>query len=101
MHKRFCIHKKFPGTIVDNSGIPIPDVVVYVPSSKENTTSDFDGIFRVNANSGDEIQFTMLGFQKALMKAAQGMTVVMKDDEEGRLDEVVCNRIWYLRKREL
>ncbi len=81
--------QKISGTVVDNSGVPIPDVVVFAASTNENTTTDFDGIFSIKANPGDDIQFTMLGFEKALVKASQGMIVIMNDDKEGALDEVV------------
>jgi len=81
--------QQISGTVTDKTGLPIPDVVVLVPSTNENTTTDFDGKFTIKANEGDEIQFTMLSFKKTVLKATQGMTVIMQDDSDSQLGEVV------------
>ena len=81
--------QQISGTVTDKTGLPIPDVVVLVPSTNENTTTDFDGKFTVKANEGDEIQFTMMSFKKTILKATQGMTVILQDDSDSQLGEVV------------
>lgn len=81
--------QQISGVVTDKTGLPIPDVVVLVPLTNENTTTDFDGKFTINANEGDEIQFTMISFKKTIVKASQGMTVVLEDDSESQLGEVV------------
>lgn len=81
--------QQISGTVTDKTGLPIPDVVVLVPATNENTTTDFDGKFTINANEGDEIQFTMMSFKKMIIKATQGMTVVLQDDSDSQLGEVV------------
>lgn len=81
--------QEITGKVTDVNGMPLPDVIVLVLKTQENTVTDFDGYFSVKAVAGDEIQFSMLSFEKSVVPAAQGMIVVLKDDNRQNLDEVV------------
>jgi TonB-dependent starch-binding outer membrane protein SusC len=85
----FVQAQEIKGKVTDSNGIPIPDVIVLVLETKENTVTDFDGNFSIKANSGDEIQFSMLSFEKTVVKASSNMVVVLKDDNQSQLNEVV------------
>ena len=81
--------QEISGKVTDSNGMPLPDVIVLVLKSQENTVTDFDGNFKVKADVGDEIQFSMLSFEKVILPASIGMTVTLKDDNKQNLDEVV------------
>ena len=81
--------QEISGKVTDSNGMPLPDVIVLVLKSQENTVTDFDGNFKVKADVGDEIQFSMLSFEKVILTASIGMTVTLKDDNKQNLDEVV------------
>ena len=81
--------QEISGKVSDSNGMPLPDVIVLVVETKENTVTDFDGNFKVKASAGDEIQFSMLSFEKKILKASPGMVVVLADDTSKKLEEVV------------
>lgn len=81
--------QEISGKVTDSDGFPLPDVIVLVLETNENTLTDFDGNFRVKANVGDDIQFSMLSFVKTTVKASNGMVVVLADNSSKDLNEVV------------
>jgi TonB-dependent SusC/RagA subfamily outer membrane receptor len=85
----FIQAQEISGKVTDASGMPLPDVIVLVVKTQENTVTDFDGNFKIKAEVGDEIQFSMLSFQKTVVKASPNMVVAMKDDDQKQLGEVV------------
>lgn len=50
--------------------------------------TDYDGVFNIQATEGQTLVITSIGFKSQEVKAAQGMTVVMQEDN-ALLDEVV------------
>ena len=52
--------QEISGKVTDTNGMPLPDVIVLVLETQENTVTDFDGNFTVKALPGNEIQFSML-----------------------------------------
>jgi TonB-linked SusC/RagA family outer membrane protein len=81
--------QEISGKVTDSAGLPLPDVIVLVLETNENTLTDFDGNFTIKANLGDDIQFSMLSFVKTTLKATAGMTVVLADNNSKDLNEVV------------
>lgn len=81
--------QEITGKVTDINGMPLPDVIVLVVKTKENTVTDFDGKFKIKANEGDELQFSMLSFVKKTVPATNGMTVKLEDDNSKSLSEVV------------
>ena len=81
--------QEISGKVTDSAGLPLPDVIVLVLETNENTLTDFDGNFTIKANLGDDIQFSMLSFVKTTVKATAGMTVVLADNNSKDLNEVV------------
>ena len=81
--------QEISGKVTDSAGLPLPDVIVLVLETNENTLTDFDGNFTIKANLGDDIQFSMLSFVKTTVKATVGMSVVLADNTSKDLNEVV------------
>ena len=67
--------QELKGVIKDQNGLPLPGVSVMVIKTGNNTTSDFDGNFTIDAAIGDEIQFSMINFNKLILKAKADMVV--------------------------
>lgn len=77
------------GKVTDDKGQPLPGVNIAVSNAGDiNAAADFDGNFTIATTPGTELVFTMVGFATVKMKAAEGMTVVMKE-EANALNEVV------------
>lgn len=78
------------GTVHDETGEPLAGVFVTVENSKEGTTTDNRGHFRITVHDEATLEFSLIGFRKCTEKAKAGKTldVVMVQDNE-LLDEVV------------
>ncbi|MGC1203387.1 MAG: TonB-dependent receptor [Flavobacteriaceae bacterium] len=75
------------GTVTDETG-PLPGVSVVVKGTTTGTTTDFDGNFSINANTGDVLVFSYVGYDT---KEVQVKGAVMKVTLQSgvALDEVV------------
>lgn len=77
------------GTVVDEQGEPIIGASVFLKGSKNGVFSDIKGEFRLeNVAEGSPITISYIGCKTVEMKAAAGMRVVMREDNE-MLGEVV------------
>ena len=55
------------GTISDSDG-PLPGASIIVQGSNVGVTSDFDGNFTIEANEGDVLELSYVGFKTQLVK---------------------------------
>ena len=76
------------GVVKDTSGEPIIGANVIVKGTTNGTITDFDGNFLLNANKGDIIIISFIGYRSQEAQAAASMNIILKDDTE-LLDEVV------------
>lgn len=67
---------------------PIIGANVIVKGTTNGTITDFDGNFLLNANKGDIIIISFIGYRSQEAQAAASMNIILKDDTE-LLDEVV------------
>ena len=76
------------GLVKDTTGEPIIGANVVIKGTTNGTITDFDGNFQLNANKGDIIVISFIGYQPQEAQAAASMNIILKDDTE-LLDEVV------------
>lgn len=76
------------GTVTDAEGEPLIGAGVVVKGRTMGVITDYDGVFNIQASEGQTLVVTSIGFKQQELKAAQGMTVVMQEDN-ALLDEVV------------
>ena len=76
------------GIVKDTTGEPIIGANVIVKGTTNGTITDFDGNFLLNANKGDIIIISFIGYRSQEAQAAFSMNIILKDDTE-LLDEVV------------
>ena len=76
------------GIVKDTTGEPIIGANVIVKGTTTGTITDFDGNFLLNANKGDIIIISFIGYRSQEAQAAASMNIILKDDTE-LLDEVV------------
>ena len=76
------------GIVKDTTGEPIIGANVIVKGTTNGTITDFDGNFLLNANKGDIIIISFIGYRSQEAQAASSMNIILKDDTE-LLDEVV------------
>lgn len=87
----FAQERQVTGTVLDEGGMPIPGVSVYVKDTTLGTTTDFDGEFSLSV-SGDNLVlvFSYVGFQqKEIELGTQTTLQVTLDPDVQALDEIV------------
>lgn len=81
--------QKATGTVVDETGEPLPGVSIVVKGGQGGVASDLDGKFSLNAKPGDVLKFTYIGYKPVEVKFdGQPLSVTMNPDVE-TLDEIV------------
>ncbi|SFB06743.1 SusC/RagA family TonB-linked outer membrane protein [Algoriphagus aquimarinus] len=78
------------GIVSDKTGAPLPGVTIIVEGTTSGTVSDIDGKYSIDAEAGDVLVFSFIGFsqQKATIGNQVEINVIMLEDERA-LDEVV------------
>ena len=91
----FAQEKTISGTVSDNSGLPLPGVNIIVKGTSNGTQSDFDGNYTVNANVGQALVFSYVGFnsvERAVTAATSNISLQLTEDAES-LEEVVVTAL--------
>jgi len=79
------------GKVTDSSsGEALPGVSIVVKGTTNGTISNFDGVFTLNTNKGDIVQFSFVGYkpQEIVANGQKNLTVALVVDNE-ELEEVV------------
>lgn len=84
------VQNKISGKVTDEAGLPIPGVNVVVKGTSNNTQTDIDGNYTINAEKGDKLVFTFIGMNEAtaIVGSKSTVNVVMQSSAES-LDQVV------------
>lgn len=69
------------GIVKDTTGEPIIGANVIVKGTTNGTITDFDGNFLLNANKGDIIIISFIGYRSQEAQAAASMNIILKDDK--------------------
>ncbi|RZK13004.1 MAG: SusC/RagA family TonB-linked outer membrane protein [Flavobacterium sp.] len=80
--------QEIKGKVSDGAGLPLPGVNVTVSGTDRGTSTDFDGNFILNATLGEQLVFSMIGFESITVPSTSTMAVQMKE-ETNSLSEVV------------
>ncbi|WP_226334025.1 SusC/RagA family TonB-linked outer membrane protein [Echinicola marina] len=78
------------GKVLDGEGLPIPGVTVRIESTTKGTVTNIDGEYTINANEGETLVFSFVGFkeQKVQVGSQSIIDIVLEEDLQS-LDEVV------------
>ena len=91
------------GTVSEQeSGIPLPGVNVVIKGSNTGTTTDFNGNYQIDVESGDVLVFSYVGFttQEISFNGQLELNVMMSEDASA-LDEVVLIGYGSVKKEDL
>ena len=80
------------GLVKDNTGEPVIGANVVVKGTTNGTITDFDGNFQLNANQGDVIVISFIGYQAQELPAAAQMNVILSDDGRSGCDWLWCSQ---------
>lgn len=78
------------GTVIDDEGIPLAGVNILVEGTINGTQTDFDGNYSINAQPGQTLLFTYVGFkdERRTVGAETVLNIQMVEDAQA-LEEVV------------
>lgn len=94
--------KLITGTVVDSQNLPIPDVNISIENSQKGTTTNFDGKYSLEVNTGEVLVFSYLGFtsQKITYTNQSEINITLLADED-QLEEVVLIGYGSTKKRDV
>jgi TonB-linked SusC/RagA family outer membrane protein len=81
--------KAISGMVVDETGSPLPSVIIRLKGTNNVTTSEIDGLFKINAGIGDTLVFTFVGYTTKELAVSGSTITVQLIPELKLLDEVV------------
>ena len=86
------------GTVSDSSGVPLPGATVVVAGTSNGVTTDFDGVYSIEASEGDVLSVSYVGFitQNVTVGASASVNVTLASDNT--LEEVVVTALGITRE---
>lgn len=88
------------GLIKDTTGEPVIGANVVVKGTTNGTITDLDGVFQLQANKGELLTVSFIGYKSQEVPATASVNVILKDDTE-LLDEVVVIGYGSVKKSDL
>ena len=71
------VNAQITGTVVDDDGAPLPGASVVVKGTTTGSTTDFDGIFSLDAEVGDSLVVSYIGFETKEVSAQPNMSITL------------------------
>ena len=66
-----AVQQTITGTVTDSDGVLLPGASVMVQGTSIGTTTDFDGNFSIDANPGDVLEVSYVGFETTTIEVTQ------------------------------
>lgn len=85
----FAQQKTITGTVTDDTGLPLPGANVIIKGTSTGTQSDFDGNYSINANVGQTLTFSYVGFDTKEVKVENQNTISLSLNPGSTLETVV------------
>ncbi len=86
----FAQAQTITGTVVDESGLPLPGVNIVVKGTTTGVQTDFDGNYSIQASQGNVLVFSFVGFRPIEVPVAgQNNISVTLSQDTAVLDEVL------------
>lgn len=90
LNENEIIQNLVTGTVTDEMGLTLPGTSVLIKGKNKGTQTDFDGNFEIEADKGDVLIFSYLGYksQEVIITDNNVINIVLQEDASN-LDEVV------------
>ena len=89
----FAQQKTVSGTVSDENGLPLIGATVVISGTSSGTTTDFDGNYKINANTGDVLNFSYVGYADQNITVGASNTINTTLQPDNTLDEVVVTAL--------
>jgi TonB-linked SusC/RagA family outer membrane protein len=93
--------KNVKGVITDSDGMPLPGASVAVQGGQKGATTDFDGLYSIEAQKGQTLVFSYVGLetQSVIVGDATTINVKMNTASTNNLNEVVVTSLGIKKSR--
>jgi len=81
--------RQVTGTVLDESGAPLPGANIVVNGTSNGTQTDFDGHFSLDVQNGQELAVSYIGFKPEMLPIYSSVMNIRLDEDMQALDEVV------------
>ncbi len=81
------------GTVVDQTGAPVPFASVRVQGTGRGVTADENGAFSIQANQGEVLQISAVGIRAVNVSVGANTTYTVTVEKSGVLNEVVVTAL--------
>lgn len=88
-HKFNPFVKNVSGIITDASGTPLPGANVLIKGTSNGVTTDFDGMYSINPEGGEELAISYIGFVTSEIPIHSSVINLSLQEDVSMLDEVV------------
>ena len=85
--------KTITGVVSDNEGLPLPGATILVEGTSTGVTTDFDGNFSINAEEGDTLNISYVGYQSQSIVVGDQDTLSISLELGNELEEVVVTSL--------
>ncbi|MGC6401854.1 MAG: SusC/RagA family TonB-linked outer membrane protein [Flavobacteriaceae bacterium] len=89
------------GTVTDESGLPLPGATIIVENSNRGVTTDFDGNFTINAQAGEVLVISYVGYQDSRITVGNETSYTISLQTDAALEEVIVTGYSSYRKSEV
>lgn len=97
-HLSFSQERKVSGTVLDQTGLPLPGVSVLIKGTQSGTQTDFDGKFNIKASATQILIFSYIGMKTQEKPASTTNITVTLIDDAVELEGVVVTALGIKRK---
>ncbi|WP_054851681.1 SusC/RagA family TonB-linked outer membrane protein [Olleya sp. ITB9] len=87
------------GTISDENGFPLPSATIVVKGTSNGSTSDFDGQYTIQANTGETLVFSYVGYDTVEKIVSSSSSINISLNPGNTLDEVVVTALGIKREK--
>ncbi|MDA8596282.1 SusC/RagA family TonB-linked outer membrane protein [Flavobacteriaceae bacterium] len=95
----FAQEKTYSGVVADESG-PLPGVSVVIVGTSKGSETDFEGLYRIDAKPGDQLQFSYIGMKSVTITLGDDTSVDVSMESENLLEEVVVTGLGIKREKQ-
>ena len=88
------------GTVNDETGAPLPGVTVIVEGTSRGVATDFDGNFSINAEEGEVLIVTYVGYSDYRLTVDSQDNYVIDLSTDNALDEVILTALGLEKKKD-
>src|SRR5699024_8652718 len=69
------------GTVKDGNGVPLPGVNITIEGTSKGTSTDFDGNYEIEAEEGQKLVFSSIGFEDQIIEVGNDDVVDVQMQE--------------------